>query len=109
MEDNKKQKREELMNKAAEAMGDGAKKLDQLIDKRSALGELSAPLTLGVIVMLVVALANNTNLLLVGALGVAVGFAPKIVKMVLAKKHEMDAKKASQPKVEAKKDEDKKV
>lgn len=91
--DEKKQKREELMNKAAEALSEGAKKLDQMVDKRSALGELSAPLTLGVIVMLVVALANNTNLLFLGAIGVAVGFAPKILKMILAKKAAMDAKK----------------
>ena len=81
--DEKKQKREELMNKAAEALSEGAKKLDQMVDKRSALGELSAPLTLGVIVMLVVALANNTNLLFLGAIGVAVGFAPKILKMMV--------------------------
>ena len=100
--DEKKQKREELMNKAAEALGEGAKKLDQIVDKRSALGEFSAPLTLGVLVMLVFALANNTNLLFLGAIGVAVGFAPKILKMVLAKKAELAAKKA-------KKDEDKKA
>lgn len=100
--DEKKQKREELMNKAAEALSEGAKKLDQMVDKRSALGELSAPLTLGVIVMLVVALANNTNLLFLGAIGVAFGFAPKILKMILAKKAAMDAKKE-------KKEEDKKV
>lgn len=93
MEENKKQKREELVNKAADALGEGAKKLDQLVDKRSALGELSAPLTMGVIVMLAVALANNINLLLIGGLGVALGFAPKIVKMIMAKKAELSAKK----------------
>jgi hypothetical protein len=94
-EQNKQAKKAEMINKAAEAMSQGAKKVDELVDKRSALGDLSAPITLGVVVMLVVALANNTNLVIYGLLGVAAGLAPKIIKMVMAKKAEMDAKKAA--------------
>ncbi len=100
--DEKKQKTEEMIKKTADALGEGAKKLDQIVDKRSALGELSAPLTLGLVVMLVIAVINNTNLLFMGAIGVAIGFAPKIVKMVMEKKAELAAKK------EEKKEEEKK-
>lgn len=88
MEENKQAKKEEMINKVADAMSQGAKKVDQLVDKRSALGELSAPITLGVLVMLGIALANNTNLLIYGAIGVAAGMAPKIVQMILAKKQQ---------------------
>lgn len=97
MEENKQAKKEEMINKVADAMSQGAKKVDQLVDKRSALGELSAPITLGVLVMLGIALANNTNLLIYGAIGVAAGMAPKIVQMILAKKAAMNAKKAAAP------------
>lgn len=94
MEEKKKASKAELVNKAAEAASNGAKKLDELVDKRSSLGDLSAPVVLGVVLMLAVAVANNpTGLLIVGAIGVALGLAPKIVKSVLAKKAEMDAKK----------------
>lgn len=93
MEENKKAKRDELIAKAADAVSDGAKKLDKLVDNRSALGELSAPITLGVILMLAVAVANNTGLLVLGGIGVALGLAPKILKALLAKKAEMAAKK----------------
>jgi hypothetical protein len=95
MEENKKAKRGEMIEKAADAVSEGAKKLDKLVDSRSALGDLSAPITLGVILMLAVALANNASgLLVVGAIGVALGLAPKILKAVLAKKAELAAKKA---------------
>lgn len=96
MEENKQgNKRDELVSKAADAVSEGAKKLDKLVDGRSALGDLSAPITLGVILMLVVAIANNTSgMLVVGAIGVALGLAPKILKAVMAKKSEMAAKKA---------------
>jgi F0F1-type ATP synthase assembly protein I len=95
MEENKQgNKREEIISKAADAVSEGAKKLDKLVDGRSALGDLSAPITLGVILMLVVAVANNAaGMLVVGLIGVALGLAPKILKAIMAKKSQMDAKK----------------
>lgn len=96
MEENKQgNKRDEIVSKAADAVSEGAKKLDKLVDSRSALGELSAPITLGIILMLVVAVANNAaGMLIVGAIGVGLGLAPKILKAVMAKKANMAAKKS---------------
>ena len=81
-----KQKRDELITKTADAVSEGAKKLDQMVDKRSSLGEFSAPLTLAIIVMLAVALSNNVGLLVLGGLVFAAAMSPKIIKMVMEKK-----------------------
>lgn len=81
-----KQKRDEMIKKTAEAVSEGAKKLDQIVDKRSALGEFSAPVTLAAIAMLAVALSNNVGLLVLGGLVFAAAMSPKIIKMVMEKK-----------------------
>ena len=90
-----KKSKQEMLEKAADAMNQGAKKLDELVDKRSVLGDLSAPITLGVLLVLVVVLVQQPGLLVLLGLGVVLGMSPKIIKMALAKKAELDAKKAS--------------
>ena len=89
-------KRKEIIEKGASALEGAAKKADELVNKRtSILGELSPAVTLGLIAVLVVAVAQNlAGMLVIFAIGLAAGLAPKILKMVLAKKAEMDAKKA---------------
>lgn len=106
--DSRKQKRDELIVKTADTLAKGAKKLDEAVDKRSVLGDLSAPIMLGVLAMLVVALINYPNLLVIGLLGVAAGSAPKIVKKIMelkAKKKEEPAVKPAKKEKEEKKEE----
>ncbi len=90
-----KKSKQEMLEKAADAMNQGAKKLDEIVDKRSVLGEFAAPVTLGVLLVLVVVLVQQPGLLVLLGLGVALGLSPKIIKMALAKKAELDAKKAA--------------
>ncbi len=101
------QKKKEMIEKGASALEGAAKKADELVNKRtSLLGELSPAVTLGLIAVLIVAVAQNlAGMLVIFALGLAAGLAPKILKMVLAKKAEMDAKKASKTVSEDKKQE----
>ncbi len=89
------QKKKELMEKVANSMAEGAKKVDGLVDKRSTLGNLSAPLVLGVALVLVVALISNPGYLYILALGAALGMAPMLLKQILEAKNKiMAAKKA---------------
>jgi len=81
-----KQKRDEMIKKTAEAVSEGAKKLDQIVDKRSSLGEFSAPLTLAAIAMLAVSISNNTGLLVLGGIVFAAAMSPKIIQMIMEKK-----------------------
>lgn len=85
----------EVLEKLADAVNAGAKKLDEGVDKRGALGEFSPALTVGIIVMLVVAVINQPNLLILGVLGGAVAMSPKIMRYVRRKKAEMALKDAA--------------
>lgn len=98
------QKKKETLEKVANAMADGAKKVDSLVGKKDVLGSLTAPVVLGLVIILVVALIQQPVLLVLGGLGVAVGLAPALLKKAMDAKEKMDSRKASkeEAKVEVK-------
>lgn len=103
------QKKKDTLEKVANAMADGAKKVDSLVSKRDVLGSLTAPVVLGLVIILVVALIQQPVLLVLGGLGVAVGLAPALLKKGMEAKEKMDARKASKGEAKAEvKAEDKK-
>lgn len=106
-EEKKQVNKAELAMKVAEASKKGVAKIDEMVDKRSVMGEFTAPITVGLLLILVVSLINSPGLLIIGALGVALGFAPKIVSKVIALKEAQKAKKEAkeESKKEAKKEE----
>lgn len=98
--------KKELLEKGASALEKAAKSVDESVNKRSVLGEYSPAVMLGALLVLVVAVANNpSGMLVIFAIGVAAALSPKILKAVLAKKAQMDEKKAEKAvsKVEDKK------
>ena len=87
------QKKKDLMEKVANSMADGAKKVDGLVGKRDMLGTMTAPVVLGLILILIVAIIQSPILLVLGGLGVAVGMAPTILRKGLEAKDKIEAKK----------------
>lgn len=94
------QKKKDLMEKVANSMAEGAKKVDGLVDKRSALGNLTAPVVLGVVLVLPVALVQSPGLVVLLLLGMALGSAPMLLKNAMAAKDKIAAKAKKAPAAE---------
>lgn len=80
-----KQRKAEIYLKIADGLEKGAEKVDGLVDQRKKLGEYSAPIALGLVIFLVMAVVKYPELLVYLVVGLGIGLLSKIIKKIYKK------------------------